>query len=76
MREVDGKKVAFVEHASYFAGFGTPSMHSTSKETGAEMVILLAPGKTEADVSDDDIRNLLQHKRPNDKVSGGGTPSA
>lgn len=59
LREVDGMKIGFVQSESYFEGLHTPSMYSTSKATGANMVILLAPGKTEADVSDDDIRELL-----------------
>jgi hypothetical protein len=59
MREVDGMKVAFVQSESYFAGFHTPSMHSTSKATGADVVFLLAPGKSESDLSDDDIRGLF-----------------
>ena len=59
MREVDGIKVAFVQSESYFEGLHTPSMYSTSKTTGADMVLLLAPGKAESDLSDDDIRGLL-----------------
>lgn len=62
MREVDGIKVAFVSSESYFEGFHTPSMYSTQKETGADMVLLLAEGKTPDDVSDDAIRELLACK--------------
>jgi hypothetical protein len=64
MREVDGKKVAFVSSESYFESFTTPSMHSTAKETGADIVLLLAEGKTESDISDDEIRALLQGATP------------
>ena len=60
MREVDGMKVAFVTHDVYFAGLATPSMYSTAKATGADIVFLLAAGKTEADLSDDDIRTALK----------------
>lgn len=59
MREVDGLNVAFVSSESYFDGFHTPSLISTSRATGADLVILLAPGKTEEDITDDDIRALL-----------------
>jgi hypothetical protein len=62
MREVDGIKVAFVSSESYFEGFHTPSMYSTQKETGADMVLLLAEGKTPDDVTDDEIRELLACK--------------
>lgn len=37
-------------------------MYSTQKETGADMVLLLADGKTPDDVSDDEIRELLACK--------------
>lgn len=59
MREVDGMKVAFVQSESYFSGLHTPSMYSTSKATGADIVVLLATGKTESDITDDDIRGLI-----------------
>lgn len=59
MREVDGIKVAFVSSESYFQGFHTPSMHSTAKATGADMVILLAPGVEPESMTDDQIRLLL-----------------
>ena len=59
MRVVDGKKVAFVASESYFKGFHTASMASTAKENGADLVLLLAEGKTEADITDDDIRKIL-----------------
>lgn len=59
MREVDGLRVAFVEHDSYFESFTTPSMGSTARATGAQAVFLLGPGKTAADVTDDDIRAAL-----------------
>lgn len=59
MREVDGMKIAFVSSESYFQGFHTPSMHSTAKATGANMVILLAPGVNEESLTDDQIRSLL-----------------
>lgn len=60
MREVDGLKIAFVTSESYFEGFDTPSMGSTAKATGADIVILLAEGKTEADVTDEDVRDVLK----------------
>lgn len=59
MRELDGMKIAFVSSESYFESMFTPSMYSTAKETKADMVLLLAPGKTEADITDDDIRKML-----------------
>lgn len=59
MREVDGLKIAFVSSESYFEGFHTPSMGSTQKATGADMVLLLSPGKAESDITDDMIRALL-----------------
>ncbi|HZF98299.1 MAG TPA: hypothetical protein VEY92_08665 [Pseudoxanthomonas sp.] len=59
MREVDGLKIAFVSSESYFEGFHTPSMVSTQKATGADMVLLLSPGKVESDITDDMIRALL-----------------
>ena len=59
MREIDGMKIAFVTSEVYFDGLHTPSMYSTSRETGAHVVFLLAPGKTEADVSDEAIRDML-----------------
>lgn len=59
LREVDGVKVAFVEHEVYFAGLLTPSMHSTAKATGADMVFLLAPGVKAENVPDEDIREMI-----------------
>lgn len=59
LREVDGIKVAFVSSESYFQGFHTPSMHSTAKSTGANMVILLAPGVDSDSVTDEQIRSML-----------------
>ena len=59
MRTVNGVKVAFIESAAYFATFGKPSMRSVAKETGADIVLLLADGKTEADVTDEEIRDVL-----------------
>lgn len=59
MREVDGLKIAFVGAESYFASLYTPSMYSTARDTGADVVLLLAEGKTEADVTDEDIRSIL-----------------
>ena len=59
MREVDGKKVAFVSSETYFASYFTPSMYSTTKATGADITMLLAPGVKEGDLSDDQIRELL-----------------
>lgn len=60
MREIDGLKVAFVEGDSYFAGFHTPSMYTTAKKNGADVVFLIAEGKTEAGISDDEIRALVE----------------
>lgn len=59
MREVDGKKIAFVTHDVYFAGAYTPSMYSTARDTGADVVLLLGPNKTGDDLTDDEIRELL-----------------
>ncbi|KAF1706243.1 hypothetical protein [Pseudoxanthomonas sacheonensis] len=59
MRTVDGYTVAFVDSESYFQGFHTPSMVSTSRETGADIVLLLAPGKSGDDVPDDEIRKVI-----------------
>lgn len=66
MREVDGIKVAFADHDAYFSGFSSPSMGQIAKETGADVVLLLAPGKTSDDLSDEEISALLQAmgKRP------------
>lgn len=58
MRVVDGKKVSFVTSESYFESIWSPSMYSTAKETGADVVFLLAPGKTGDDLSDDEIRTV------------------
>ena len=66
MRTVNGVKVAFIESAAYFATFGKPSMHSVAKETGADIVLLLSEGKTEADVTDEEITVLM------DIAQGGG----
>lgn len=60
VREVDGIRVAFVASKGYFASLATQSMVSTARDTGADLVLLLAPGKTEADLSDDEIRALLE----------------
>jgi hypothetical protein len=60
MREVDGKKVAFVDWETYTSSMFSPSMYSTARDTGADIVFLLAPGATEANLSDDEIRGLLQ----------------
>jgi hypothetical protein len=62
-REVDGLKIAFVHSESYFSGMLTPSMYSTHKATGADVVILLAEGKTYADVSDDAVREILSDSK-------------
>lgn len=59
MREIDGLKVAFIEHDDYFAGFHTDSMHRRQRKTGADIVLLLAEGKSESDVTDEEIRALL-----------------
>lgn len=59
MRELDGLKVAFCEHESYFSGFTTPSMYSTSKATGADIVFLLGPGVKPEEVSDEELLRAL-----------------
>lgn len=59
MRVVDGMKIAFVDSESYFQGMHTASMVSTARDTGADVVLLLAPGKTGDDVPDDEIRKVL-----------------
>lgn len=59
MRFVDGLKVAFVSSEVYFQGLHTPSMYSTAKKEGADVVFLLAPGKTEDDLTDEAIRDAL-----------------
>jgi hypothetical protein len=62
---VDGIRVEFVTSENYFSCIiGTPSMSRTARLTGADIVLLLAPGKTEADLSDDDIRAVLQKVKP------------
>ncbi|GAB2620282.1 hypothetical protein [Novilysobacter erysipheiresistens] len=59
MREIDGLKIAFVGSDSYFESLTTPSMVSTARRTGADVTMLLAPGKTEDDLSDDDLRAII-----------------
>lgn len=59
MREVDGVKVAFVAWDLYMEGLHTPSMYSTTRDTGAQAVFLLAPDVREEDVTDDAIREML-----------------
>jgi hypothetical protein len=59
VRVVDGIKVGFCEHESYFSSFTTPSMHSTHRETGAEVVLLLAPGVKPEDLTDEQIRKTI-----------------
>ena len=59
MRTVNGLKVAFVSSESYFQGLHTPSMASTAKETGADVVMLVAEGKTEDDLSDEEIAEFI-----------------
>ena len=71
MREVDGKKVAFVNSEDYFASLYTSSMHSTAKETGADVVFLLAEGITEADVTDAEVRDWLTAAISANEVSRG-----
>lgn len=58
-RVVDGIKVAFVDSETYFASLFTPSMVSTARETGAEVVLLLAPGVSPDAMTDEEIRALL-----------------
>ena len=60
MRTVDGIKVAFVEHDVYFKSLYTPSMYSTARDEEADVCMLLAPGKTEADITDEEVRALLE----------------
>lgn len=60
MREVDGTKVAFIDHDVYFGSIYTSSMVSTQMNTGADVVLLLAPGKTEQNVTDDEIREVFK----------------
>lgn len=72
MREVDGIKVAFAEHDNYFAGFHTPSMGRIAKETGADVVMLLAPGMSETDLTDDEISVLLQAMNYTQPAEGEG----
>lgn len=59
MRDIDGVKVAFVSHEVYFESLMSPSMVSTHRATGADIVLMLAPGKTRDDVSDDSLRELI-----------------
>lgn len=59
MREVDGLKIDFVTHDAYFESIASPSMFNIAKETGADVVLLLGPGKTEKTISDEYIRALL-----------------
>lgn len=59
VRIVDGVKVAFVDSETYFAGLHTTSMVSTARETGAEVVLLLAPGASPDAMTDEEIRALL-----------------
>lgn len=63
MREVDGVKIAFVASEPYFASLYTPSMYSTARSTGADLVMLLAPGKTGDDLTDDDLRAFIKTAR-------------
>ena len=62
VREVSGLKVAAIEHEEYFKGFGTASMYSVSKETGADVVLLLAEGKTFDQLTDEEIAKQLRLK--------------
>jgi len=64
VREVNGMKVSFISHEEYFAGFHSASMYSVAKQTGANVVLLLGPGKLPEDLSDDDIRRTLQLTGP------------
>ena len=59
LREVDGLKVAFVRHEDYFDSLMSPSMGSVRRDPGADVVMLLGPGKTGDDLSDDYIRGVL-----------------
>lgn len=59
VREVDGIKVSFCEHATYFESFVSPSMHSTAKATGADLVFLLAEGVKADELTDDEIRVFI-----------------
>lgn len=59
MREIDGLKIDFVAHDAYFESLASLSMFNTAKETGADVVLLLGPGKTEKSISDEYIRELL-----------------
>ena len=54
-----GLKIGFVLEEDYFKGFHTPSMYSTAKATGADMVVIVAKGKTPDDITEDDITALL-----------------
>jgi hypothetical protein len=59
-REIDGIRVGFIDHATYFGSFSREtSMVGVSRDEGAQVVMILGPGKTMADVSDDDVRGFL-----------------
>jgi len=64
IRTVGGMKVAFVDSESYFAGLHTASMVSTARETGADVVLLLAPGVTPDAMSDEEIQALIDVMAP------------
>lgn len=72
MRVIDGLKIAFVSSESYFKGLHTPSMYSTSRETGANVVLLLAPGVTEDSLTDERIREMLGAVLDKDEHGEGG----
>lgn len=75
MREVDGIKVEFVTSEVYFEGLHTPSMISTARATGADVIFLLGTGKVGDDISDETVREMfalvkLDVKPPNAQVKG------
>lgn len=60
IRRIDGRTVALTDSETYFEGFHTPGMYQIAKATGADMVLLLAHGKTADDITDDEIREHLK----------------
>jgi len=57
---IDGLKVEFIPYDTYFSSLATDSMGAVAKETGADVVCLLSKHVQEEDVTDGEIRNLLE----------------
>lgn len=59
VRVVNGLKVAFVEEGEYFKSFSTPSMYSTARKTGADVVVMLSEGVTAESLTDEELFSLF-----------------